>query len=71
MFRSGENLRGVLEDVAGEPRIDHARVFNVVVGENSAGDKKYTEEDAQDCQADDRSEESLLYANAQTIAPEG
>ena len=52
MFRRGEDLRGVLEDVAGESRIDHARVFDVVVDENSAGGQKNGEDSAQDRQAD-------------------
>src|SRR2546430_9397237 len=39
MFRRGEDLRGVLQHVAGEPRIDHARVLDVVVDEK---DRKST-----------------------------
>jgi len=40
VLRRREDLRGVLEVSAGEPRIDHARIFDVVVSENSARDKK-------------------------------
>jgi len=53
MFRRGEDLRSVLQHVAGEPRIDHARVLEVVVGENSAGGQKDGEGSAEDAQPDD------------------
>ncbi len=71
MLRRGEDLRGVLQDIAGEPRIDRAGVLHVVVGENSAGSQKDGEDRAQDRQADGRSKESLLNADAQVLAPEG
>src|SRR6266446_3863335 len=52
MFRRGKDLCGVLQDVAGEARINHARVRDVVVGENAAGDQKEGKESAQNRQAD-------------------
>src|SRR5260370_1276666 len=71
MLRRGKNLRAVLQDVAGEPRIDHARVLHVIVSEDSASNQKDGEDSAQDGQADSRSEESLFNADAQVVAPEG
>src|SRR4029077_5699955 len=41
---SGEDLRGVLQNVAGEASVDHSGVFCVVVGEEAPGDQKNREE---------------------------
>jgi hypothetical protein len=71
VLRRGKDLRRILKDIAGEPRVDHARIFDVVVSENPAGDKKNGEDDPQDRQSDGRSKESLLNVNAQNVAPEG
>ena len=71
MFRRGEDLCGVLEDIAGEPRIDHARILHVVVGESSADGQEDRKDDAKNRQADLRSEKPLLNEDAQVLAPTG
>jgi hypothetical protein len=71
VFRGRENLRGVLEARTGEPRVNHARIFDVVVGENPTDNEKHGEDDAQDGQADGRGKKSLLKADTQNLAPEG
>jgi len=58
-----------LEDIAGESRVDHARIFDVVISENPASDDKNGEDDPQDRQTDGRGKESLLNVNAQNVAP--
>ena len=71
MLRRGKDLRCILEDIAGESRVDHARIFDIVVGEDPPRDKKNGEDDPQDRQSDGRGKESLLNMNAQNVAPEG
>jgi len=51
MFRGGKDLRGVLQDGAGEAQIDDVRKLDVVVGEKSARKQKEGEDGAQDRQA--------------------
>src|SRR5690242_13844069 len=69
VFGCGENLRGVLKHFSGKSRVDHARVLDVVIGENAASDEKTGEYDPQDRQPYFGSEKSFSDSNAQTMAP--
>ena len=71
VLRSRKYLGGVLENVSGKARINHARILDIEVGEDSPGDQKNGEDDTQNRQANDRSEKSSLNADLQTFSPLG
>ena len=66
--RRGKNLRAVLQDVAGKPRVDHAPVFDVVIPEDADCDHDATEDRAKQDQPILRRPESLLYADTQGLS---
>jgi len=58
-----------LENISGKARVDHARVLDVVVGEDPAGDYENRENYTQNRQADRGSEKPSLNTNAQNFLP--
>src|SRR4029077_11093314 len=64
-FRRGENLSGVLQNIAGEPGINHVPVLYVVIAKDTGRDHKTTEDRAEQNQSVARRPESFLYADAQ------
>src|ERR1700733_5619831 len=70
-LRSGENLRGVLQQVAGQARIDHPRILDVEVRDDADPSEKNGERHAQDGQTDPRGPEALFNADAQTCPSNG
>src|SRR5260370_26811299 len=66
---SGENLRRILEDVAGEARVDHARILDVIPGENGGRSEKAGENGSENRQAEFGSPETFFDADAQARLP--
>jgi hypothetical protein len=67
VFRCGEYLSSVLEDANRYARINHARVFHVVVSEDSARDDKSPKDNPKNRQADSGSKKSSLDPDLQKV----
>src|SRR5437879_5096618 len=71
VFGSGENLGSVLQDVAGEPKIDHLRILDVVEGEDGRGKNEACSHGSEQAQPERRSPETFLNTQSQRKLPEG
>jgi len=66
-----ENLRGVLQHVPRQARIDHPGILDVEVGEDAGGEEKTRGHDGQKRQTKCGSPETLLHAKSQSLTPPG
>ena len=68
LFRRGKNLGGVLQDVAGQPGVNHSRVLDVIPGEDRGANEDNKEDDAKQGQTERGCPESFLDADTQVFS---